>query len=132
MLNDGGAPSLTGVEGREVLRFTLSALKSAELGRDVTGLSEGQPVVVDMNIGCGRCYWCRRNEILNCPDMNQIGITMDGAFAEYIAVPARLVIPAPDHVPAEILALTEPLACVVRAARKSRAIVQVAVSIIMM
>jgi L-iditol 2-dehydrogenase len=92
----------------------------AGLGRDVTGLSEGQPVVVDMNIGCGRCYWCRRNEVLNCPDMNQIGITMDGAYAEYIAVPARLVIPAPDHVPAEILALTEPLACVVRAARKSR------------
>jgi L-iditol 2-dehydrogenase len=92
----------------------------AGLGRNVTGLTEGQPVVVDMNIGCGRCFWCRRNEILNCPDMNQIGITMDGAFAEYIAVPARLVIPAPATVPAEVLALTEPLACVVRAARKSR------------
>lgn len=92
----------------------------AGLGRDVTGLTEGQPVVVDMNIGCGRCYWCRRNEILNCPEMNQLGITMDGAFADYIAVPARLVIPAPADTPAEVLALTEPLACVVRAARKSR------------
>lgn len=92
----------------------------AGLGRDADGLGEGQPVVVDMNIGCSRCYWCRRNEILNCPEMRQMGITMDGAFAEYIAVPARLVIPAPGHVPAEVLALTEPLACVVRAARKSR------------
>ncbi|MCG6882835.1 MAG: alcohol dehydrogenase catalytic domain-containing protein [Silicimonas sp.] len=88
-------------------------------GQDVTGLHEGQPVVVDMNIGCGRCYWCRRNEVLNCPEMNQIGITMDGAFAEYIAVPARLVIPAPADTPMEILALTEPLACVVRAAKKA-------------
>ena len=35
-MTEGGTPSLTGVEGREVLRFTLSALKSAELGRDVT------------------------------------------------------------------------------------------------
>ncbi len=92
----------------------------AALGRGVAGLTEGQPVVVDMNIGCGRCYWCRRNEILNCPTMQQLGITTDGAFADYIAVPARLVIPAPDHIPPEVLALTEPLACVVRAARKTR------------
>ncbi len=91
----------------------------AGLGDGVTGLSLDQPVVVDMNIGCGTCFWCRRNEVLNCPEMQQMGITMDGAFAEYIAVPARLVIPAPDHVPAEVLALTEPLACVVRCARKA-------------
>ncbi|QMU59627.1 MAG: alcohol dehydrogenase catalytic domain-containing protein [Boseongicola sp.] len=92
----------------------------AELGRGVKGLTKGQPVVVDMNIGCQRCYWCRRNEILNCPEMQQIGITMDGAFAEYISVPARLVIPASEQVPTEVLALTEPLACVVRAARKAQ------------
>ncbi len=92
----------------------------AGLGRDVRGLSEGQPVVVDTNIGCTRCYWCRRNEILNCPGMRQMGIHMDGGFAEYISVPARLVIPAPEKTPTEVLALTEPLACVVRAARKSQ------------
>ncbi len=92
----------------------------AASGKAVTELTVGQPVVVDMNIGCTRCYWCRRNEILNCPEMQQMGITMDGAFAEYISVPARLVIPAPVDTPAEVLALTEPLSCVVRAARKSR------------
>ena len=92
----------------------------AAVANDVTGLAEGQPVVVDMNIGCTNCYWCRRNEILNCPNMQQLGITMDGAFAEYIAVPARLVIPAPTTTPAQVLALTEPLACVVRAARKAQ------------
>ena len=92
----------------------------AALGRDVRGLTEGQPVVVDTNIGCTRCYWCRRNEILNCPDMRQMGIHMDGGFADYIAVPARLVIAAPETTPTEVLALTEPLACVVRAARKSQ------------
>lgn len=92
----------------------------AEVGEGGGGLQCGQKVVVDMNIGCGTCFWCRRNEVLNCPQMKQIGITMDGAFAEYIAVPARLVIPAPDHMSDEQLVLTEPLACVVRAARKSR------------
>lgn len=93
--------------------------KIAELGQDVSGLDVGQPVVVDINIGCSTCFWCRRNEVLNCPEMQQMGITMDGAFAEYISVPARLAIPAPADVDAEILALTEPLACVVRCARKA-------------
>lgn len=92
----------------------------AEVGAAVAGLHKGQPVVVDMNIGCTRCYWCRRSEVLNCPEMQQIGISMDGAFAEFIAVPARLVIAAPEQVPSNILALTEPLACVVRAARKAQ------------
>ncbi len=92
----------------------------AELGPHVKGWEIGQQVVVDMNIGCTTCYWCRRNEVLNCPDMQQMGINIDGAFAEYIAVPARLLIAAPENTPSEILALTEPLACVVRAARKSR------------
>ncbi|WP_029061128.1 alcohol dehydrogenase catalytic domain-containing protein [Labrenzia sp. DG1229] len=91
-----------------------------ETGKNVAGTKVGQSVVVDMNIGCGLCYWCRRNEILNCPDMQQMGISINGAFAEFIAVPARLVIAAPNKVPQAVLVLTEPLACVVRAARKAR------------
>lgn len=90
------------------------------VGSNVTRLQKGQNVVVDMNIGCETCFWCRRNEILNCPEINQLGITMDGAFCEYIAVPERLVIPAPAHISHDVLALTEPLACVVRAARKAQ------------
>lgn len=89
-------------------------------GANVRHLPEGQRVVADINIGCGTCYWCRRNEVLNCPTMTQVGIGRDGAFAEYVALPARLVIPAPDGVPDAVLALTEPVACVVRAARKAQ------------
>ncbi|PWR02921.1 dehydrogenase [Meridianimarinicoccus roseus] len=96
---------------------TVAALGS---GPAAARLRIGQKAVVDTNIGCGSCYWCRRNEILNCPTMRQMGIHADGGFAEYLVVPARLVIPAPDDVPDAVLALTEPLACVVRAARKAR------------
>lgn len=92
----------------------------AAYGANVKHLSEGQRVVADINIGCGTCYWCRRNEILNCPTMTQVGIGRDGAFAEYVALPARLVIPAPEGVADAVLALTEPVACVVRAARKAQ------------
>lgn len=90
------------------------------VGENVRHLEPGQACVADINIGCGTCFWCRRNEILNCPTMTQVGIGRDGAFAEYVAVPARLVIPVPDGVPPELQALVEPVACVVRAARKAR------------
>lgn len=92
----------------------------AGMGDRAERFTAGQRVVVDINVGCGSCFWCRRNEILSCPEMQQIGISRDGAFAEYIAVPARLVIPVPAGMPAEVAALTEPVACVVRAARKAR------------
>ncbi|MDP9633926.1 UNVERIFIED_ORG: threonine dehydrogenase-like Zn-dependent dehydrogenase [Ensifer adhaerens] len=91
----------------------------ADFGGSVRHLQHDMRVVVDINIGCGTCYWCRRNEVLNCAEVVQVGIGRDGAFAEYVAVPARLVIPVPDTVPDAVLALTEPVACVVRAARKA-------------
>jgi 2-desacetyl-2-hydroxyethyl bacteriochlorophyllide A dehydrogenase len=93
----------------------------AVLGANVRHLSVGQPVVADINIGCGTCFWCRRNEVLNCPEMAQLGISRDGAFAEYVALPARLVIPVPKGMSPALQALVEPVACVVRAARKARA-----------
>lgn len=92
-----------------------------ETGADMRRFRPGQRVVVDINMGCGSCFWCRRNEILSCPDMQQMGITRDGAFAEMISVPGRLVIPVPDGLAPDIAALTEPVACVVRAARKASA-----------
>lgn len=92
----------------------------ASIGSRVSHLREGQECIADINIGCGTCYWCRRNEILNCSEIKQIGIGRDGAFAEYVSVPARLVIPVPAGMPAPLQALAEPVACVVRAARKSK------------
>ncbi|TIX90980.1 dehydrogenase [Rhizobium sp. P44RR-XXIV] len=91
-----------------------------KLGEGVSNLKVGTRVVADINIGCGTCYWCRRNEVLNCAEVTQIGIGRDGAFAEFVAVPARLVIPAPSDIAPETLALTEPVGCVVRAAKKAQ------------
>ena len=92
----------------------------AALGTDVTHLTPGARVIADINIGCGNCFFCRRNEILNCAEMRQVGISRDGGFAEYVSVPARLVIPTAPDAEFDLLALVEPVACVVRAARKAR------------
>ncbi|WP_204738386.1 zinc-dependent alcohol dehydrogenase [Gluconacetobacter azotocaptans] len=93
----------------------------ARVGEHVGGLRVGQRVVADINVGCGHCFYCRRNEVLNCSAASQIGIHRNGAFAEYVSVPARQIVEAPTDVAAEVLALTEPVSCVVRAARKMRA-----------
>ncbi|UDF32128.1 UNVERIFIED_ORG: alcohol dehydrogenase catalytic domain-containing protein (plasmid) [Roseateles sp. XES5] len=92
----------------------------AERGSNVRHLAVGTRVVVDINIGCGTCFWCRRNEVLNCTEVTQVGIGRDGAFAEFVAVPARLAIAVDAAISDAVLALTEPVACVVRAARKAR------------
>lgn len=93
----------------------------AQRGANVHHLAIGTRVVVDINIGCGTCFWCRRNEVLNCAEVTQVGIGRDGAFADYVAVPARLAIPVESAIADDVLALTEPVACVVRAARKAMA-----------
>ncbi|RYG89825.1 dehydrogenase [Loktanella sp. IMCC34160] len=84
-----------------------------------SGVAEGIAAVVDINHGCGRCYYCRRNELMNCPSIKQIGIDVDGGFAEYVRVPGHLVIEAPETTPFDVLALTEPVACVVHSATRS-------------
>jgi 2-desacetyl-2-hydroxyethyl bacteriochlorophyllide A dehydrogenase len=91
----------------------------AKVGDEVSTISVGQRVIADINIGCGQCFYCRKNEVLSCPEMRQLGIHTDGAFGDYVKIPERLVIPIPDDMPFEVAAMTEPLACVVRAFKKS-------------
>lgn len=92
----------------------------AQVGEGVQGLAVGDAVTADINIGCGRCFYCRRNEVLNCAGMVQLGIHVDGALAEYVRVPASHVVPVPARTPIELAALAEPVACIVRAVKKSR------------
>ena len=92
----------------------------AAIGADVRTVAPGQAVTADINHGCGACFYCRKNEILNCATMAQMGIHTDGALAEYVRVPARRVVPVPARTSIDLAALTEPVSCVVRAVRKSR------------
>ena len=86
----------------------------AAVGSATSRITVGMPVVSDINVGCGQCYFCRKNEVLLCSEIKQIGIHRDGAFADYVLVPERLIIPIPDDMPFDIAALTEPLSCCVR------------------
>ncbi len=70
-------------------------------------------VTADINIGCERCYYCRHQLRMFCPQLSQIGVHRDGAFAEYVKAPAAAVYRLPDDMSPEHAAYVEPLACAV-------------------
>ncbi len=70
----------------------------AGLGEGVSGLTIGQRVVVDPGLSCGECEWCRRGQDSMCQDFGIIGEHTRGGMAEYAVVPARNVLPIPDHI----------------------------------
>jgi 2-desacetyl-2-hydroxyethyl bacteriochlorophyllide A dehydrogenase len=75
-------------------------------------------VAVDPSLFCGHCVYCKRQRGNLCLNWNAIGDTVDGAFAEYVAVPAANVYALPDGMPYAAGALVEPLACVVHGLRR--------------
>ncbi|RJS85776.1 alcohol dehydrogenase [Candidatus Bathyarchaeota archaeon] len=87
----------------------------AEIGRDVKSLSVGDPVVVEPNITCGSCYFCRLSERnYFCENLEAIGVTINGAFAEYVKARESNIYKVPREFNLDEAALIEPLACCVR------------------
>ena len=75
-----------------------SAGDVVEVGTRVTEIKLGARVVVNPKTTCGQCSRCLAGEDDLCPDSGMLGTAMDGAYAEYIAVPAANVQPIADHV----------------------------------
>jgi threonine dehydrogenase-like Zn-dependent dehydrogenase len=91
----------------------------ARLGAGVTGFQEGDLVCADPNVTCGTCRWCRAGALNHCPRLDPLGLTRDGACAEFVSVPEANVFALPSGVTPEVGALIEPLACVIHAARRT-------------
>ncbi len=83
-------------------------------GEDVRNFSVGQRVVASNSAPCGQCFFCQHDLENLCEDL----LFNNGAYAEYIRIPARIVerntYVIPEHVGYHDAALAEPLACVVR------------------
>jgi L-iditol 2-dehydrogenase len=84
----------------------------AAAGPGAGKFSPGDAVVVANSACCGRCAYCKEGRENLCDDLQYL----NGAFAEYLHVPARFVerstYPVPEGLPFEVAALAEPLACV--------------------
>jgi D-arabinitol dehydrogenase (NADP+) len=62
-----------------------------DIGESVTTVAVGERVTADPNIGCAKCYFCKSNKQNHCENLQTIGETRDGAFAEYVLVPEKNV-----------------------------------------
>jgi L-iditol 2-dehydrogenase len=84
------------------------------VGDEVANFSVGQRVVAANSAPCETCFFCRRGLQNLCEDL----LFNNGAYAEYIRIPARIVERNTYHIPESVsyhdAALVEPLACVVR------------------
>jgi len=87
----------------------------AEVGRGVSGIERGWHVVAEPNITCGRCYFCRLSEKnFFCLNLRATGVDTNGAFAQFVKIPASNIYRIPDKLEFEVAAMIEPLACCVR------------------
>ena len=92
----------------------------AGVGAHVTDWREGDRVAVDSTLYCGECSYCREARTNLCTHRSVLGAATDlfrhdGAFADYVAVPGRVLSRVPDAIGYEQAALAEPLSVALHA-----------------
>ncbi len=87
---------------------------------DVHDWQPGDRVAVGLVIGCGQCPACRTGEESLCEHITEIGIHINGAFAEYVLVPVSTLHRLPDHLSFADGASVDPLASSYRGIRRLR------------
>jgi L-iditol 2-dehydrogenase len=89
------------------------------VGSGVKNFRVGQRVVAANSAPCGQCFYCQRDQENLCSDL----LFNNGAYAEFIRIPARIVEKnthiLPEHISYQDAALVEPLACVMRGLEES-------------
>ncbi len=81
-----------------------------EAGKSVEKLQAGQKIISHSVAHCGSCRACQRGNTHLCENRQIFGMHRPGAFAEYLNVPAKCLIPWPEHLPAAAACMAEPLA----------------------
>lgn len=80
-----------------------------DIGKEVNGLKVGQRVSGEGHITCGHCRNCRAGKRHLCRNTKGVGISRNGAFAEYLVIPASNVCPLPDNISDDQGAILDPL-----------------------
>jgi len=91
-----------------------------ETGANVTDLKAGDRVTFDSTVYCGHCFFCLRGEQNLCDNREVLGVSpgpyrRHGAFAEFVAVPRRIMYRLPDNLSFEQAAMIEAVSVAVHA-----------------
>lgn len=81
----------------------------AEIGSEVSGFKIGDRVSGEGHISCGHCRNCRAGKRHLCRTNQGVGVTRQGCFAEYLAIPAVNAYPIPDEITDDQAAILDPL-----------------------
>jgi L-iditol 2-dehydrogenase len=96
----------------------------AKLGNNVQNWKTGDRVTFDSTVSCGDCHFCRKGKINLCDNRKVLGVSCeeyrcDGAFAEYVAVPGRILYRLPEAISFEQASFTEPLSVATHAVNRT-------------
>jgi L-iditol 2-dehydrogenase len=91
-----------------------------EIGKNLNGFKINDRIQLTPALGCGRCYYCKHGHRNMCDSPKPVGFVYDGAFAEYMELPAEAfaqdhVTKVPDNVSSVEAVLAEPVACILNA-----------------
>ena len=117
--------SMAGICGTDLQMLEGYAAFTGILGHEFVGIVEradgadaawvGRRVVGEINVGCGRCEWCTAGVKEHCTSRSVVGIRgRDGAFAEFLTLPAANLHALPDAVNDESAVFVEPVAAACR------------------
>lgn len=118
----------TGITGRRIPPLVMGHEAAGVIeraGSAVAGFAPGDRVTFDSTVYCGACEFCRRGDINLCDARMVLGVSCGdyrrhGAFAEFVAVPARILHRLPATLPFEHAAMVEALAVAVHAVERRR------------
>jgi len=91
-------PHINGADGAgEVVAFGETSEKTKTGGLETTNLQVGDRVVINPNLGCGKCEFCLAGRDNLCVNWHLLGETVRGTYAQYAAVPARQLYKLPNE-----------------------------------
>src|ERR1700739_3530862 len=80
-----------------------------QAGAEVTAVKPGDFVSAEMHLNCGHCHQCRLGQAHICQNLRIIGIDQDGAFAEFVKIPASNIWKLDPAIPEHYGAILDPL-----------------------
>ena len=119
-----GMDGSTGRRRPPIIMGHEAAGEIVEVNGTGNGWKRGDRVTFDSTIFCGACAFCRRGQVNLCINRRVLGVSCEeyrrpGAFAEYVAVPERVLYRLPEGLSFENAAMVEPVSIAFHAVRRS-------------
>jgi L-iditol 2-dehydrogenase len=118
---------MDGSSGRRIPPLIMgheAAGEISEVGSEVKNWQTGDRVTFDSTVYCGECWFCARGKINLCDHRRVLGVSCGdyrrhGAFAEFVAVPQRILYRLPDNLSFEQAAMVEAVSVAVHAVKRT-------------